>query len=810
MDNQEPKVSPGNGALEDAKRVIINNGNELYQDLGDRDLAQHAYMLGYNEESAAAMEPFVEADELDLAQQAGIPIPIYKLGLSGLYTYSTPAAKKTAGMPNSIPVVPSSPVPVSPLPSPPVVPPIGNIPITPVPTPIIPVIPFRFYSEELRLDVDGRYPQMAASGKITSLFQNVHWIANLKKTGVNQYEGPIWYTHGSTASFKYNWVKIIAINSLYISGKKAKITFSGSGIADRTITLKFKSTYFRNVEFEYDYEEGITPVTRINTHAHPIRPATMARENLSIETVFRRVGFNVTKTAPTESTPVPPALKGSDGKWSDTEMHDAMQTYWSKFADAPQWSLWTFFARQHELGYGLGGIMFDDIGPNHRQGTAIFYDSFISNPPAGDPYADAFVDRMKFWTAVHEMGHAFNLAHSWQKSLGNPWIPGLVDEPEARSFMNYPFAVAGGPPAFFADFENRFSNQELLFMRHAPNEFVQMGNADWFDNHGFRWAQVSYEPKLEFTLRVNRPKAEFEFMEAINIELKLKNISPFPQVVDEAILADMHHMTVVIKRNNEPAKQYYPFANYCFKETHTLLQPGASLYESTFISAGTKGWIIDEPGYYTIQACIHNHGEDIVSNPLRIRVAPPRKYDESYLAQDYFSDEVARMYSFGGSMVLQNGIDTLREVSDRLKDAKVAAHANLVLAKPFTTDYKILDFKTNAVLREIASAADVEGEIKVVKARPEEANKLYEKTFTAGNKKELSVKKLNEAAETVGHINLKKQAEAFTGSLLKEGNTQEARQVLEQLVKVFDARNVLKSVTDEIKSNLQAIKQKNS
>ena len=66
----------------------------------------------------------------------------------------------------------------------------------------------------------------------------------------------------------------------------------------------------------------------------------------------------------------------------------------------------------------------------------------------------------------------------------------LADEPEARSFMNYPYNVAGGQAAFFADFEFRFSDQELLFIRHAPERFVQMGNAAWFDHHGFEEAAV--------------------------------------------------------------------------------------------------------------------------------------------------------------------------------------------------------------------------------------------------------------------------------------------------------------------------------
>jgi hypothetical protein len=141
--------------------------------------------------------------------------------------------------------------------------------------------------------------------------------------------------------------------------------------------------------------------------------------------------------------------------------------------------------------------------PNHRKGTAVFYNTFISQAPSGDPAPDAWVNRMRFWTTVHEMGHAFNLAHSWQKQhppqWGTPWIP-LANEPEARSFMNYPFNVSGGQKEFFRDFELRFSDQELLFMRHAPARFVQQGNADWFDNHGFEQAKLSLEPSLKLEL----------------------------------------------------------------------------------------------------------------------------------------------------------------------------------------------------------------------------------------------------------------------------------------------------------------------
>jgi hypothetical protein len=682
--------------------------------------------------------------------------------------------------------------------------PILSTPIQPLPLQHIPVFPL-FYNEELRLDVDGRYPQMAASGKIISLFTNVHWIANLTKSATpNTWEGNIWYKKGSVNFFKYNEVKITAIRSIFPANRKATITLGGSGLTDRVITLQYNTSYDHNVEFEFDYEDGISPITEIQSHAHPNHPANLPNEILSINTIYRRAGFNVTHTAGAGS--VPSALKGANGTWSDNEMHDAMQVYWSKFANIPQWSMWTFFAKQHDMGHSLGGMMFDDIGPNHRQGTSIFYDSFIADAPGYDSNKTAWVDRMKFWTAVHEMGHAFNLAHSWQKTLGNHWIPSIVNEPEARSFMNYPYNVTGGETAFFANFEYRFSDQELLFMRHAPNEFVEMGNANWFDNHAFEWTNTSRTPALQLEARVHRTKNEFEFMEPVNIELKLKNISTLPVNIDENILKDLHEMTIVVKRNDDPAKQFYPFAHKCFNGTKRALLSGEAIYESLFLSSGKKGWIITDPGYYNIQLCLHTNNEDYVSNMLKIRVNPPKNYDESYLAQDFFNDEVSRIIAFNGSLVLEKGNNILREVSGRLKGTRVADHANILLAKPLTKDYKLLNFTTDSP-NHLTSVSNANGEIKVVKSNPQEANKMFEKAVdkSAKDDKELA-NNIEQVVDTVGHINSRKVINDYSESLMNDGKKKEAIQIQENLLKVYQTKGVVQNVLEDVRAKINRMK----
>ncbi|HEY3063875.1 MAG TPA: hypothetical protein VGL99_33305, partial [Chloroflexota bacterium] len=581
--------------------------------------------------------------------------------------------------------------------------------------------------EELRLDVDGRYPQNVASGTQTSgLTQVVHWIASLSASGTDHWVGSIWFREGSTATFRYTTVDVRVTRAAQASSQSAVVTYSGGGMPKRTTRYQYVSPYFHPIEFEFDAAAGTSAVTSINTGDHPTRPAGLVSEALSLETIYRRAGFDVTKSGGDSIVPLTGA--GADSVWSNQEMHDAMQVYWSRFAPKAQWSVWVFFAALHETGTSLGGIMFDDIGPNQRQGTAIFENAFIAQAPAGDLAPDAWVRRMRFWTAAHEMGHTFNLAHSWQKSLGTTWIP-LADEPTALSYMNYPYRVPPGPQnVFFQGFDYRFSDAELLFMRHAPYRSVQQGNALWFDHHGFQGADAQVESPLRLDVRVNRPKAQFEFLEPVVVELKLSNVSTEPRLIPEQLLQSSERMTVVVKKDGATARQYLPFARYCFQEKQTVLAPGQPIYDSLFVGAGRNGWDLAEPGNYTIQVALHLDGEDVVSAPLRIRVAPPRDYDEEHLAQDVFTDQVGRVLAFDGSSVLVAANDTLREVTERLPDRRVAVHARIALGNAVAGRRKRLE--VGGGLSPAQSLSSVAAHIVEAPADPVEVRRQLEPVLT--------------------------------------------------------------------------------
>lgn len=639
----------------------------------------------------------------------------------------------------------------------------------------------------VRVDVDRYYPQRRISVEMSRLLPSLraHVIAEVTAdtcSGIylRRIEATVTYRDGDPSLIPAARLVFEARRTAGLFSYGAyKLTLVEASGQTRVHDLDFVSTSFDDLEFEVDQVANATPVvTTYDTASHPNRPAALPAEVISLDTTFRRAGFNVS-ISPNPST-IPLTDAGANGTWSDAEMHNAMVTYWSRFADNPNWAMWVLFAARHDMGRSLGGIMFDDIGPNHRQGTAIFTDSFVVDAPAGEANADAWRRRMVFWTAVHEMGHAFNLAHAWQKSLGrplvdgDPWIP-LTDDPESRSFMNYPFNVGGGEASFFSDFEFRFSDDELVFMRHAPRRFVQMGNEDWFENHGFERAFADPRRRFELKVRPNRETNTFSFLEPVKLELKLTNLSARSQIVDEDVIADGRHVAIMVKREGNRTCRWKPFATYCHESHAKELKPGESLYAAHFVAASGDGWLIDEPGFYLIQAAVQVDGELIMSDALRIFVSPPASEAENKLAPDYFREDVARVLAFNGAPALEKATDTLREVVERTPSNPAAVHAAVAVNDPAKRPFKLLAAgKGRAEMAIRSTTAKGDASVK------EEVAALTEKP--------------DQAAETLGHIGYRRTAEELVEALGEAGRQKEAQKVQKTLVQTLERRGVLKTV----------------
>ncbi len=366
--------------------------------------------------------------------------------------------------------------------------------------------------------------------------------------------------------------------------------------------------------------------------------------------------------------------------------------------------------------------------------------------------------------------------------------------------MNDPsgLKVKDSEKAFFADFEYRFSNSELLFMRHAPARFVEMGNAFWYDDRAFQEALVSPEPSFELKLRVNREQPVFEFMEPVTLELKLTNISSKARGVEKHLLSTADSMTVVIKRDGRPARQFIPFARYDRHSPKKILTPHESLYESLFVSAGINGWDLKDPGDYYLQAALRYDGEDFLSNKLKISVLPPQSSEEERVAQDFFSDEVevGRVLYFKGSYFLTKANAVLQEVVQRLKNKKVALHASVALGSALSRNCKQLVVEDQKQGPRFS--------IKIKQAMPEEAKKLLVPAL---------IDSPTVAAESLGHINYKRYVDRFVAWLDREGAITQAVKSQEVLYdtlskRVVQTRGIRKDVLKEIKKHLNDLKEK--
>ncbi|MCP4010131.1 MAG: hypothetical protein GY726_11530 [Proteobacteria bacterium] len=125
-----------------------------------------------------------------------------------------------------------------------------------------------------------------------------------------------------------------------------------------------------------------------------------------------------------------------------------MEDRWSEFRDIHQWHVYGIIVDRMSgnmsgTGYdsGLYGVMFDfanwQPGDQYlRQGCAIALDA-LNGRVSGTLYNTA-AKRGRFFleTFVHEVGHNFNLPHTWSRQNNA--------DAASNSFMNYPWGYTGG------------------------------------------------------------------------------------------------------------------------------------------------------------------------------------------------------------------------------------------------------------------------------------------------------------------------------------------------------------------------------
>lgn len=535
-----------------------------------------------------------------------------------------------------------------------------------------------FFQLELRVDVDGTRPMKRISGDFFqisgatktyfgSLQVNSPTISVTATQVVIQGLGNYSYA----TSYPIMRVTIPRVN-IFSPAPAATVNFFNLAMAPgATYVCRFVSSYLRTVVLETDRVSDVgTPVfSSYNTGA---LPSGGPARNLSVVSAYAEAGIEVQVSPGSDVINVDES--GLNHTWSDAELHASMVHHFSLWVDQPQWKVWEVVAQLHDLGPGLLGIMFDQMG-KQRQGCAVFHAGLGGVTPQKL--------REQLYTYVHELGHCFNLLHSWQKSLAVP--PG-VNRPNALSWMNYPWRYPlGGDAAFWAAFAFQFDDGEIIHLRHAYRNAIVMGGNPFTVGSGLERVKqfanpVSDASGLNFSISMPRSIA---LGEPAVVELKLESTSSIRTSVHPYLHPKQGLVSIAIKKPNGDVVVYEPMIEQCMAAATVTLAIGDSpIEDSAYIGYGKDGLYFDQAGPYQIRASYSAiDGSLIVSNVITSRVRTPRTEKDEKVADLLMGDEQGALLFLLGSdsPSLQAGTKALETLISEYADHPLTVYAQMAV-----------------------------------------------------------------------------------------------------------------------------------
>ena len=568
---------------------------------------------------------------------------------------------------------------------------------------------------ELRVDIDGQRPMSRVSGDYYSISGATtsyygSFVVNAPTVTVTAATILVSGLAKATWSTSFDRLEIrIPRRSIFLPAAPATATWrNAAGQAGASYLCDHVSRFFRTVELEEDCEQGVTPFTSYYTGS---LPSGGPARTLTTIASYNEAGIEM-RSAGVRNV-IPTAEAGVNAMWSNAELHASMVRHFSLWRDQPQWKVWLLHAMRHEMGPGLLGIMFDQQG-RQRQGCASFYQQIAGAVPSNV--------RKQLYVCVHELGHCFNLFHSFHKQYMNPPLPNRLD---ALSWMNYPqnyvSQSGNGEAAFWSSFPFQFDDLEIIHLRHGFRDNVIMGGNPFGTGAALIGGEFSepVEDRSGLALEL-AARPSFLFGEPVVVEVKLRLTENRAKRVHQRLHPNFGFVEIAIQRPGGDVVVYEPPLEHCvaadFAEI-TLEAP--SIYASAYIGyCKGRGQLFDAPGRYRLRALYHAlDGSKIVSPTVDLRVRSPLTRDDEEAAELMLGDEQGMLLYLLGSDAdeLKSGNTAFERVIDKFGDHALAAYARLAKGFNASRRFKLVT-PAGIKLRAANSEAAVELLGSVVKA----------------------------------------------------------------------------------------------
>jgi hypothetical protein len=324
---------------------------------------------------------------------------------------------------------------------------------------------------ELRVDVDGERPTNIISGDLFDEKTKYHFSFQFEDLRVLPTGSAVVITgKGGQFSSNINYFNdiMVTIPLGSNSGEAEAKWFTEKQELAKGI-CKFQSEFFRTVQVEHDYEEGVTPLQPYYTAVLP-SPSQFRSRPLSIVEAYAEAGIKLIEKQKITPIPHPERTTKNGRAWTINMLNAAMTKHYNLLNDKTPWKIWLFSALEYVI-EDTHGIMLEGDS-KERLGCAVFqyatgWQSYIEQ-------------RMRLFIYVHEFGHCFNLPHTWNWPQSKRSTKSLQDY-QTLSWMNYPWSYHSsgvcGEKGFWSTFNFQFSQEELIHLRHGfRNDVICGGN----------------------------------------------------------------------------------------------------------------------------------------------------------------------------------------------------------------------------------------------------------------------------------------------------------------------------------------------
>jgi hypothetical protein len=328
---------------------------------------------------------------------------------------------------------------------------------------------------ELRVDIDGARSLNVVSGDFFENSKNTRkYLRSFRfevdkkiKTPTNKI-----LLIGENGEFSSNSSHFKNINiSISPNSHPIKAAFQGTNGSKSKIQCfcEYVSNYFRKVYLEHDYEEGVEP---IEPYYSTDLPSPHRLHPISIIDAFAEAGIEVIiVNKKRDFVPSPRGTLLAKSVWTNNELSEALPKHFTLFRNEPQWKLWLLSAKEYVMS-NVYGISINCEG-RKRRGCAVFQNStgWQSNEEK----------RFRLFIYVHELGHCFNLCHSWDRPQTEQ--SSEIERFASLSWMNLPWRYyaseeSRGAEAFWKAFDFQFDSSELMHLRHGfRNDVIFGGNS---------------------------------------------------------------------------------------------------------------------------------------------------------------------------------------------------------------------------------------------------------------------------------------------------------------------------------------------